>query len=206
MNNFIIFEGANNTGKSTVINLLKQYLIDEKNKPPLILYFSDLNKLYKEKEIEEYESLNIFYYKSIYNNILELFKNSDNLVVIADRSHIGEFIYGRLFRNHNDKYFNKFFKEINNIVKEMKKYTKIELYHLNQNISTLLKRNDKETPADINFITQELNLFSKYIPVYTKDFDNVYNIRIQNDFKKQSLKELYRYFDIAFSSVTKKEG
>jgi len=82
----IIFEGPDNVGKTTQINLLRNYFAN-KNKT-FILHHSSNYKVppEKHKELAKKEYLTIF-------NL-----NED---IICDRLHGGEYVYGPIYRNYN---------------------------------------------------------------------------------------------------------
>jgi len=88
----IIFEGLDNTGKSTQIELLRNYFA-QKGKPFIITKSSN----YKNVSSEEHKQLCIKEYKTIFN----LGKTVD---IIADRLHGGEYVYGPIYRGYSGDY------------------------------------------------------------------------------------------------------
>ena len=89
----IIVEGMDNTGKDTLINGLKEY-------------YNKLNI----KETHFYgpstkDNNNIAYIEQIHqfiNNLYNITKKDFDMM-IWNRSHIGEYVYGQIYRNINDK-------------------------------------------------------------------------------------------------------
>jgi len=89
----IIFEGPDNVGKGTQINLLRTY-------------FGNINKI---THIIKYSNIlteNIYEYSKIqYNEMFKIMKKlNDNFYLIFDRSHIGENVYSPIYRNYNGEY------------------------------------------------------------------------------------------------------
>jgi len=88
----IIFEGPDNVGKTTQIELLRNYFA-KKGKPFIITKSSN----YKNVTPEEHKKLCIKEYKTIFN----LGKTID---IIADRLHGGEYVYGPIYRGYDGNY------------------------------------------------------------------------------------------------------
>lgn len=87
---FIIFEGMDNVGKTTQIFKLESWFARQGKIVHKLRYN---NVEVTGKEHQEYAFRQ-------YRDILELTKNSDS-VFIADRFHLGEAVYGNLYRNYD---------------------------------------------------------------------------------------------------------
>lgn len=87
---FIIFEGADGTGKTTQINKLEGYLA-RRDIPVHKLRYN--NVMVEDTKHEAYALAQ-------YRDILELTDNSRS-AFIADRFHFGEFVYGQLYRHYH---------------------------------------------------------------------------------------------------------
>lgn len=95
-NILICVEGPDNVGKSTLIKKLKDYF----NKHTIHnLHYSN---------VKHENTLNVINYnKKLYNEMfmlmLSLLKD-DNTGVICDRSHLGEMVYGNIYRGYSGDY------------------------------------------------------------------------------------------------------
>lgn len=91
----LIVEGANRTGKSTIIGALKS--LAEKKNIPFVLYNERINK--NEQIGITPEGM----YEYAKNTISDLIKEDcvDNLIVF-DRFHISELVYGEAFRGYTN--------------------------------------------------------------------------------------------------------
>lgn len=87
-----IFEGIDNIGKTTLIEKFS-----ENFKNPLIVKFSSPPKTLHHLDRNLYQ---LTYFEQQFQNINN-FKEHD--AIIWDRSHIGESVYGPMFRNYNPK-------------------------------------------------------------------------------------------------------
>lgn len=99
-----IFEGPDRVGKDTQIKLLKCQF------PGLFFhelhYTADIVKNIKDSDIS------LQYSKKYYNKMFGLITNSDENFIL-NRSHIGEFVYGPMYRNYNGEYVFEFEKKYN---------------------------------------------------------------------------------------------
>ena len=86
----IIFEGIDNVGKTTQIQKIQKYLYD---KPIHKLHYSNFKDL--NKNILDYS-------KQVYNQMVDLL-NNDKYNLILDRAHLGEYVYGKKYRNYTDE-------------------------------------------------------------------------------------------------------
>lgn len=88
----IILEGADGTGKSTLADNLMRLL---KGVKILVNYSYPREKTKQE---------NLAYARGEYEASLRIFeKITDKVWIIADRFHLGEYVYGRVMRNYTEK-------------------------------------------------------------------------------------------------------
>lgn len=95
-NLFFIIEGIDNVGKSTLIKNLKNALNDYVFQT---LHYSSV----KQPTIEE----SINYSTDLYEQMFAMMLNQqrfDNSGIICDRSHLGEMVYGPIYRKHSGTY------------------------------------------------------------------------------------------------------
>lgn len=90
----IIIEGLDNTGKSTVINEIKEYLNGQRIK--VIHCEKPVGSTYAEMAQNQNDL-----FIDIARSIISYKKNNIFDVVILDRAWYGEFVYGQLYREHN---------------------------------------------------------------------------------------------------------
>lgn len=89
----IIVEGVDRVGKDTQIALLKRSLY-----PKYVFQTLHYSKVPFDNDI-----MNIEYSEKLYNDMFRLMSNSD-INFIVNRSHIGEMVYGPLYRNYSGEY------------------------------------------------------------------------------------------------------
>jgi thymidylate kinase len=92
---FILVEGTDNVGKSTLIKNIKDYFNDITLHA---LHYSNV-KLPQNKAIE--------YSTKSYTEMFEMFLSNtshENSGIICDRSHIGEMVYGPIYRGYSGEY------------------------------------------------------------------------------------------------------
>jgi thymidylate kinase len=93
---FIVVEGIDNVGKSTLIQNLKNRFNDFTFHA---LHYSNVKQPTAEK-VQEYST-------KLYTQMFNLMKhqiNYDLAGVICDRSHLGELVYGPMYRNYTGEY------------------------------------------------------------------------------------------------------
>jgi thymidylate kinase len=106
MNLNVIVEGPDNVGKTTIIKNIKNHYVDITFHT---LHYSDI----KQKNIES----TIDYNKKMYTEMFKImihqskFKNTG---IICDRSHLGEMVYGPIYRNYSGDYVLEIEKKFNN--------------------------------------------------------------------------------------------
>jgi hypothetical protein len=153
----LIFEGPDNCLKTTMIDFIcnelyknKHFLKIKTNSPPKftskIEYFNYNSKLVCDQ-------LNIIKYASL-----------NNINLIFDRSYIGEFVYGPLYRS---KFYDETYKEFvkKTETKLLKNITNsIIVIKLIDNIDNLIKRDDKlsqRTEYGLTLYQNEIDLFAQ---------------------------------------------
>jgi len=131
MSKFILFEGLDNTGKTTQMkNLLSCFLAQ----PTFSIHFSGI------KNITNQQAIN--YNKIFYNDLFQLMKESNGKRnLICDRSHIGEYVYGFIYRKYNPDYIF----EIENKWKNEDFWKNIYLITFVDDVENVIKREDGES-------------------------------------------------------------
>ena len=125
----VLFDGLDNTGKTTQILKLVSYLADKQDAITTICKYSKFNKLDKKKE----ESFSKKFYKDYFKKIANwkdiiipdpAYITKDNLHyihdnnLILDRGHISEAVYASMYRSYSGDYvfeLEKVLKDKNNI-------------------------------------------------------------------------------------------
>jgi thymidylate kinase len=125
----IIIEGTDNTGKDTLISkILEKYPT-----ATIIHCGKPLTKKYSSNEQDEL-------FRVYANNIVN--KKYDNThVIIMNRSHIGEYVYGVLYRNRNKDEVGEMIFNINDIL-SYRKDLEIRYIQLLSKSESLLKHNE----------------------------------------------------------------
>ena len=152
----IIIEGTDNTGKDTLISkILEKYPTAS-----IIHCGKPLTNKYSSNEQDE---LFRVYAKNIVN------KKYDNThVIIMNRSHIGEYVYGVLYRNRDIEDVENMLINVNNILYSRKDLT-IKYVQLLSNSENLLKYNEDGkslSNGNIEKINKEAKQFKEI-------FDNI---------------------------------
>lgn len=94
---FIIIEGPDRVGKDTLIKSIKNYY---NNIIFQTLHFTNIKQNTKEDVILYNEKL----YKNMFDIMLYNISQNKNFGVICNRSHLGEMVYGPLYRNYSGDY------------------------------------------------------------------------------------------------------
>ena len=149
MNNLlIIVEGPDNSGKSTLIKNIKNHFnhIAIQN-----LHYSNVNQ----SSIED----TISYTKKLHRDMFELMEfvtSVDNSGVICDRSHLGEMIYGPIYRGYDGEYVLDIEREYHN--RDI--WNKIVLITMYNSPENLIDRDDGLSfSTDINKKKNEIDNF-----------------------------------------------
>ena len=166
----IIIEGTDNIGKDTLIN----QLIEDFETVTLIHCGSPKGKCFTSYE-QDTKFINYAY------NIKDgLYDNTD--VIIMNRSHIGEYVYGQLYRKRNSKNIKVMLDEVGKILKSRGDLV-IKYIQLLSSSKELRKRNDDHkslSKMNDEFMNKENELFLEvfdYIDldkklIYVNDEDN----------------------------------
>ena len=95
MSKIIILEGPDRCGKSTQIKMLMKNLINE---PTHVIHYSSIPGLSKEECIN--------FSKILYDDMFQLSydAHSHNRNLIFDRAHLGEYVYGPIYRGYSGDY------------------------------------------------------------------------------------------------------
>lgn len=152
----IIIEGTDNTGKDTLISKIL-----EKYPTATIIHCS--KPLTKKYSSEEQDELFKVYAKNIKD------KKYDNThVIIMNRSHIGEYVYGVLYRNRDIEDVEKMLIDINKILYSRKDLS-IRYIQLLSNSESLLKHNEDGKSLS-NGNVEKINKEAKQ---FKEIFDNI---------------------------------
>lgn len=107
-NLFIIIEGPDAVGKSTLISNIKNYFNDFTLH---MLHYSNVKQDTPEKTI--------YYSKKMYEEMFGFMLTSikhNQTGIICDRSHLGEMVYGPIYRNYSGEYVIDIEKKYHNIL------------------------------------------------------------------------------------------
>jgi len=169
-NKIIIFEGIDNVGKSTQIKLIEQHLAKTTNMPSLKLHFSGVKDIidkdyYKRQYIDFFEIINSIEYSHCH--------------LIADRSHIGEFVYGEKYRKYDGSY-------VFDIENNIENFDNLYLIIL---VDTSLKCIDREDGFSYTIDPTEKNVeIKRFKKAY--DYTNIKK-KIVIDIKNKSIEEVF---------------
>jgi len=143
----IIFEGVSRTGKDTHIRKLLEFYND-KNMEREVIQFAKPPENTIESQFE-------FFVKQFRYANKELLKNN-NKILIWNRSHLGEAVYGKLYRNWYYNYIWSIEKVYSNVIKNAK------LILLNSDPRDVIGRDDgKSFSTKLNDKKKELRCFRK---------------------------------------------
>lgn len=174
----IIIEGTDNVGKDTLISRIME------NYDVMTVIHCGKPKS-KDHPNESQDSLFNFYIKSITN---KKYDNSD--VIIMNRSHIGEAVYGVLYRNRD---INEVLKKIHDWNVELMKCPNLEVKYI-QLLSTserLLKNNEDGqslSKGNSSNIIKETALFTE---AYVKSFLDKKLIYVDNNGEFRTKEEIF---------------
>lgn len=97
----LILEGSNKVGKSTLAESIKEE--EEKIGKTCVIY----RKRFEERNEFSIDPKKMFeFMMNMFSEIISLYVNND--LVIVDRFHISEIVYGRLFRKYENEYVELF--------------------------------------------------------------------------------------------------
>ena len=123
----IIFEGLDRCFKTTNVNEIKNSFINV-GKPVHVLHYSSIKSINVKKSSEE-----------LYRNLFQMYvalKDVDG-VLICDRAHLGEWVYGKIYRDYDANFIWGIEKEFINYSDDV---SLVVLY--DSDINSLLKRED----------------------------------------------------------------
>jgi len=147
----IIVEGTDNTGKDTIISKILEYYPTS----TIIHCSKPFSNKYSSKEQDELFNL---YANNIINGLYD-----NTHIIIMNRSHIGEFVYGRLYRNRDPILT---LNMINNIDEKLLSCKKLDIRYiqlLSSSLDLLHKNEDNKSlsKGDINKIKLEKQYFEE---------------------------------------------
>jgi len=148
----LIIEGCDRSGKDTLINELKNYY--EK----VLVLHSGIPSNNDTKDLYSY------YYDNLIHNTLNAYYNTDNDLVIHNRSMYGEYVYGTKYRSEDKE---SVLKTISNLeASQLNTFIrKDQLYFvlLSSTDPSVLANNDdgNSYSSKVNDIQEELNLFKE---------------------------------------------
>lgn len=177
---FIICEGPDNVGKSTLIQNLKNYY---NNYTLHTLHYSNV----KSQDPITYSKKLYF---EMFNMMVDITK-FDNTGIICDRSHIGEMVYGPIYRNYSGEHvltIEKKFKRFKDV------WDNLILVTLIDKPERLIEREDGLSfSTDINMKRTEI---SNFIEATTKsNIKHKLVINIEHNNELQALSIVTDYID-----------
>lgn len=175
----LIFEGMDNTGKSTTISRLKKYLerikytvcVMHMNKPPEVSEETGLELTLAEKnEFQKKE------YIDMMENLISIKNQYD--YIILDRSWISEYVYGPMYRNRdaNDIIDENLFMETM-LLREFKKDKVFLVYLYPTTIEFVKKNEDEKSLAFVKSQNNRINYnnYNSYLQAEYKSFNEAVN-------------------------------
>lgn len=153
---FIIIEGPDRVGKDTLIKSIKNYY---NNVIFQTLHFSNVKHSTKEDTILYNEKL----YKNMFDIMLYIMlyniSQNENFGIICNRSHLGEMVYGPLYRGYSGDYvlrIERLYKIFLNL------WQKLALVVLIDKPENLIARDDGQSfTADLALKQKEIDLFKQ---------------------------------------------
>lgn len=145
----IICEGLDNVGKGTQIANIRNHFYPEKQFH--ILHYGGV----KSSETPEVQ---LEYNKIYYNEMFRILSMLDqaNMHVILDRSHLGEWVYGPMYRNYDPSYI----WDLEDMFKFKAWWNDTYLIHFTSSPETVIKRDDGFSfTTDLDKKQEELDLF-----------------------------------------------
>ena len=167
----IIIEGPDNVGKDTQIKKIQKYFYEKYKEPLVKVHCSYFGINDPELALEEY--IRISELDLIYS-------------IIANRLHIGELVYGPLYRNYSDK-------EIERVLEFEKIFLKDSiLFIFIDNPKNLIKRDDGQSfSINLEKKQKEIALFKKAYEL--SNIKNKFLINIE-DKNENDVFEIVKYF------------
>ena len=149
----IFIEGHDNVGKGTQIANIRNYFYPEKQFH--ILHYGGVkSKLPSDEQLQ----FNKVYYNEMFRIISMM--HQANMNVILDRSHLGEWIYGPMYRNYDPSYI----WDLESMFKFKPWWNETYLIHFTSSPETVIKRDDGFSfTIDLNKKQKEIDLFQDAI-------------------------------------------
>ena len=147
----IIIEGPDNTGKNTLINEIL-----EKNEIVKVVHCGKPN-LNGNVLLNQFKS-----FKKLADTAIDDYLNNSENIFVYNRYHIGEYVYGQLYRNEHPEQILETLKLIETHILERIPQDDILYIQLLSTSPELLRKNDDKkslSNADIELIKKELELF-----------------------------------------------
>lgn len=153
-----VIDGLDNTGKTTVINYLKEVYKDYK-----IQQFycpGPINETTKEGKWFHQHRM----YMDMLENILEYNNTGEYDIVIYDRGWFSEYVYGQIYRERPEDYIRYDNRHIEKILKETIGFDNVYLIMLmSDNIDFLIKYEDGKSLSKVkeDLLNKEIELFKR---------------------------------------------
>ena len=165
---FLIMEGLDNVGKTSQIKALHKYFLNDKIFQTL--HYSGI------PEISLEECVN--YSTSLYTDMFEMMMDSrGKRNFIFDRAHLGELVYGPMYRNYTGDYVLDIEKQYSEVLKD-----ELHMVVLYDDPENLLKRDDGLSISNrLEDITKEVDLFKQAFcksAIHNKMLLNTHNLTI----------------------------
>lgn len=159
----LIFEGLDRVGKDTQIRLLQKYYYPKKMFHHFHYSGFSKNEYTPEEQLE--------FNKEFYEEMFELILTNKNKNIILNRSHLGEFVYGPLYRKYDPSYiWNLEQKFLLNYGRSVFLFTFID------EVDNLIKREDgKSFSLDVDSKKSEIMNF-----ILATNFSSIPNKKIIN--------------------------
>lgn len=182
----IIIEGTDRTGKSTLINELCEYYNYDN---VTIRHFGKPIKTSSKDNTIKYQ-LSKFYNEV---NLLKFLNDEKNPyfenIVIWNRSHIGEYVYGQKFRSYTHEESNNIINNINTYLYNNINVEDIKLIYLYGDSEFLLKNEDGESfSKNSEDKLHEMNLFDDIIN--KSSINNIIKVKVNDDMEYKPRKEV----------------
>jgi len=184
----IIIEGIDQIGKSEFIKRLMSYLI-KSGKIPLEIHFSN----YFVEQLGH-----IFYYSKFFKILKSL---PSDYIYVCNRSHIGEFVYGQLYRNYSENLANYVFELERDNLDFLLNCCLIVLLPANSVLNEFInirKDNYALSQNQLNLIIKEIELFKKAYSLSWIPHKFLYYIKNLNDnfeFLEKLAEKFAKYVD-----------
>lgn len=168
----IIFEGMDNTGKSTQARLLTEHISRRKISPPVLNFHYHRMPTFSQKENEDYYKKQITCLSTLISLSSEFMV--DEPILICDRFHFGEYVYGHLYRNYEHCF--DYFTRLDEYIVQRFSNQPVYLFLFEDNVKNIVNRDDNLSISnDFNLRVQEKTRFNEAF-----EFSNISNKYIIN--------------------------